>query len=50
LRRHMKMKLPDLGRKVITIKSNQKEANRCCENSLMTKRGEFMVTTRAPGE
>ncbi|XP_068504264.1 uncharacterized protein [Phaseolus vulgaris] len=48
--RHMKMKLPDLGRNVITIKSDQKEAKRCYENSLKTKRGVFMVTTRAPSE
>ncbi|XP_068492062.1 uncharacterized protein [Phaseolus vulgaris] len=37
--RHMKMKLPDLGGKVITIKSNQKEAKRCYENNLKMKRG-----------
>jgi len=48
--RHMKMKLPDLGGKVITIKSDQKEAKRCYENSLKTKRGVFMVTTRAPSK
>jgi len=47
--RHMKMKLPDLGGKV-TIKSDQKEAKRCYENSLKTKIGVFMVTTRAPSE
>jgi len=46
----MKMKLPDLGGKVITIKSDQKENMRCYENSLKTKRGVFMVTTRAPSE
>ena len=46
--RHMKMKLPDLVGKVITIKSDQKEAKRCYENNLKTKRGVFMVTTRAP--
>ncbi|XP_068504565.1 uncharacterized protein [Phaseolus vulgaris] len=46
--RHMKMKFPDLKRKVITIKSDQKEAKRCYENNLKTKRGVFMVTTRAP--
>jgi len=46
--RHMKMKLPDLGGTVITIKSDQKEAKRCYENSLKTKRGVFTVTTRAP--
>jgi len=44
----MKMKLPDLEGKVITIKSDQKEAHRRYENSLKTKRGVFMVTTRAP--
>jgi len=48
--RHMKMKLPDLGGKVITIKSDQKETKRCYENNLKTKRGVFMVTTRAPSE
>jgi len=46
--RHMKMKLPDLVGKVITIKSDQKEAKRCYENNLKTKRGVFMVTTRPP--
>jgi len=44
----MKMKLPDLAGKVITIKSDQKEAKRCYENNLKTKRGVFMVTTRPP--
>ena len=33
---------------MITIKSDQKEAKRCYENSLKTKRGVFMVTTWAP--
>jgi len=46
--RHMKMKLPDLAGKVITIKSDQKEAKRSYENSLKRKRGVFMVTTRPP--
>jgi len=46
--RHMEMKLPDLAGKVITIKSDQKEAKRCYENNLKTKRGVFMVTTRPP--
>ena len=46
--RHMKMKLPDLAGKVITIKSDQKEVKRCYENNLKTKRGVFMVTTRSP--
>ncbi|XP_068486570.1 uncharacterized protein [Phaseolus vulgaris] len=35
--RHMKMKLPDLTGKVITIKSDQKEAKRCYENSLKAR-------------
>jgi len=35
---------------VITIKLDQKEAKRCYKNSLKTKRGVFMVTTRAPSE
>jgi len=42
--RHMKMKLPDLTGKVITIKSNQKDAKRCYENSLKARRGVSMVT------
>ena len=46
--RHMKMKLPDLAGRVITIKSDQKEVKRCYENSLQTKRGVFMVTTHPP--
>jgi len=46
--RHVKMKLPDLAGKLITIKSDQKEAKRCYENSLKTKIGVFMVTTRPP--
>jgi len=48
--RHMKMKLPDLGGKVITINSDQKKDKRCYENSLKTKRGVFTVTTRALSE
>jgi len=36
--RHMKMKLPSLEGIVITMKSDQKEAKRCYENSLKTKR------------
>ena len=35
--RHMKMKLSDLTGKVITIKSDQKEAKRCYENNLKTR-------------
>jgi len=48
--RHIKMKLPDLGGMVITIKSDQKEAKRCYENNLKTKRGVFTATTRSPSE
>jgi len=48
--RHMKLKLPDLSGKVIVIKSNQKEAKKCYENSLKTKRGVFMVVERPPME
>jgi len=47
LTRHMKMKLPDLAGKVITMKSDQKEAKRYYENNLKTKREVFMVTTRS---
>ena len=36
--RHMKMRLPSLEGTVITIKSDQKEAKKCYENSLKTKR------------
>ena len=46
--RHMKMKLPDLTGKVITIKSDQKEAKRCYENNLKTRRGVSMVTSGPP--
>jgi len=49
-KRHMKTKLSDLGGTMITIKSDQKEAKRCYENSLKKKRGVFTVTTRAPSE
>jgi len=48
--RHMKMKLPNLGGKMIIIKSDQKEAKRYYENNLKMKRGVFMVTTRAPSD
>ena len=44
--RHMKMKLPSLEGTVITIKSDQKEAKKCYENSLKTKIGVFVVTTQ----
>jgi len=48
--RHMKMKLPSLEGAVITIKSDEKEAKRCYENSLKTKRGVFAITTKPPRE
>jgi len=44
----MKMKLPDLTGKVITIKSDQKEAKRCYENNLITRRGVSMVINGPP--
>jgi len=44
----MKLKLPDLSDRVIVIKSDQQEANKCYENSLKTKRGVFMVVERPP--
>jgi len=46
--KHMKMKLPNLTGKVITIKSDQKEAKRCYENNLKTRRGVSMVTSGQP--
>jgi len=46
----MKLKLPSLEGTVITIKSDQKEANRCYQNSLKTNRGVFAVTTQPPRE
>jgi len=46
--RHMKMKLPDLSGKVIVIKSDQEEAQRCYENNLKMKRGMVMVMERPP--
>ena len=48
--RHMKMKLPSLEGTVITIKSDQKEAKKCYENNLKTKKGVFVVTTQLPRE
>jgi len=44
--RHMKMKLLDLSGRVIVIKSDQEEAQKCYENSLKTNRGVFTVTER----
>jgi len=48
--RHMKMKLPSLEGTVIAMKSDQKEAKRCYENSLKIKRGVCAVTTQPPRE
>jgi len=42
--RHMKLKLPDLSGRVIVIKSDKKEANKCYENSLKTKRGVSLLS------
>jgi len=46
----MKLKPPDLSGKVIVIKSNQKYAKKCYENSLKTRRGILMVVERPPME
>jgi len=46
--RHMKMKLPSLEGAVITIKSDQKAAKKCYENSMETKRGVCTVTNQPP--
>jgi len=48
--RHMKMKLPSLKGAVITIKSDQREAKKCNENNLKSKREVFSVTTRPQRE
>ncbi|XP_068503722.1 uncharacterized protein [Phaseolus vulgaris] len=47
--RHMKMKLPSSEGAVITIKSDQKAAKKCYENSLKTKRGVCTVTNQPLG-
>ena len=44
------MKLPSLEGTVITIKSDHREAKKCYENSLKTKRRVFVVTTQPPRE
>ena len=46
--RHMKVKLPSMEGVVITIWSDQKEAKKCYENSLKTKRSVSYVTTTPP--
>jgi len=48
--RHMKMTLPSLEGTMITMKSDQKEAKRCYENNLKTKRGVYAITTQPPRE
>ena len=42
------MTLPDLTGKAITIKSDQKEAKRCYENSLKARQRVSMVTNGPP--
>ncbi|XP_068503924.1 uncharacterized protein [Phaseolus vulgaris] len=46
--RHMKLKLPSVEGVVITIKSDQKEARRCYENSLKQQRSVCHVTSTPP--
>jgi len=46
--RHMKVKLPSMEGVVITIKSDQKEAKKCYENSLKNKRSVSYITTTPP--
>jgi len=46
--RHMKFKLPSMEGVVITIRSDQKEAKKCYENSLKNKRSVCHVTTTPP--
>ena len=45
--RHMKMKLPSLKGEVIIIKSDQKAARKCYENSLKNRRGMCTVTIQS---
>ena len=46
--RHMKVKLPSMEGVVITIRSDQKEAKKCYENSLRNKRSVSYITTTPP--
>jgi len=46
--RHMKVKLPSMEGVVITIRSDQKQAKKCYENSLKNKRLVCHVTTMPP--
>ncbi|XP_068486913.1 uncharacterized protein [Phaseolus vulgaris] len=43
--RHMKVKLPSMEGMIITIRSDQKEAKKCYENSLKNKRSVCHVST-----
>ena len=44
----MKVKLPSMEGVVITIRSDQKEAKKCYENSLKNKRSVSYITTTPP--
>ena len=46
--RHMKVKMPSMEGVVVTIKSDQKEARHCYENSLKQRRSVCHVTTTPP--
>jgi len=46
--RHMKVKLPSMEGVVITIRSDQKEAKKCYENSLRNRRSGCHVSTTPP--
>ena len=46
--RHMKVKLSSMEGMIITIRSDQKEAKKCYENSLKNKRSMCHVTTTPP--
>ena len=46
--RHMKVKLPSMEGVVITIRSDQKEAKKCYENSLRNKRSVSYITMTPP--
>ena len=46
--RHMKVKLPSMEGVVITIRSDQKEAKKCYQNSLKNKRSVCHVTMTPP--
>ena len=46
--RHMKVKLSSMEGVVITIRSDQKEAKKCYENSLKNKRSVSYITTTPP--